>query len=235
MTQRNYLALDLETAKILPDEVGDLLAHRPLGIACAATWTDGDDAPGFIYSTDAAGRPAPSLRREDASAWVDVLLERVAAGHTLLTWNGAGFDFDILAEESGRLEDCRRLALDHVDMMFHLFCAKGFPVGLASAAAALGLGKTAGMDGAMAPHMWRGGEHQRVLDYAGQDCRVTLQIALAAERAGRFDWITRRGSRSSLDLPGGWLTVRRALELPEPDVSWMDNPWPRSKFTGWLV
>jgi hypothetical protein len=35
-------------------------------------------------------------------------------------------------------------------------------------------------------------------------------------------------------LPDGWLTVREALELPLPNTSWMDEPWPRERFTGWL-
>ena len=36
---RKYLAFDLETAKLLPGLSGDLKAHRPLGITCAATLT----------------------------------------------------------------------------------------------------------------------------------------------------------------------------------------------------
>ncbi|GEM_PF-7023377 len=30
------------------------------------------------------------------------------------------------------------------------------------------------------------------------------------------------------------LPVEKATELPKPDTFWMDNPWKRSKFTGWL-
>ena len=35
-------------------------------------------------------------------------------------------------------------------------------------------------------------------------------------------------------LPDGWLTVDQAEKLPEPDTSWMADPWPRSKFTDWM-
>jgi hypothetical protein len=35
-------------------------------------------------------------------------------------------------------------------------------------------------------------------------------------------------------LPGGWLTVEAAGKLPLPDTSWMDEPWAREKFTGWM-
>ena len=41
---------------------------------------------------------------------VRYLEDQVAQGYTLLTWNGLGFDLDILAEESGMLPNCRRLA-----------------------------------------------------------------------------------------------------------------------------
>ena len=36
-------------------------------------------------------------------------------------------------------------------------------------------------------------------------------------------------------LPDGWLTAEEALELPPPNTSWMDEPWPRERFTGWMA
>jgi hypothetical protein len=35
-------------------------------------------------------------------------------------------------------------------------------------------------------------------------------------------------------LPGGWLTVEEAEQLPEPNTSWMTDPWVREEFTTWL-
>jgi hypothetical protein len=49
----------------------------------------------------------------------------VRARYTIVTWNGTGFDFDILAEESGMLAECKGLAVNHVDMMFHVLCRLG--------------------------------------------------------------------------------------------------------------
>ena len=34
--RNKYCGFDIETAKILPDNFGDLHDHRPLGISCAA-------------------------------------------------------------------------------------------------------------------------------------------------------------------------------------------------------
>jgi hypothetical protein len=231
--ERKYLAFDIETAKILPADFGELLSHRPLGICCAAALAANNSASELFYSRK-DGPPAPQMTRADLSGLVDFLLAKVADGYTIVTFNGLGFDFDVLAEESGRLDDCRRLALDHVDMMFHLFCGKGFGVGLNAAAKAIGLSKPAGVDGSVAPQLWKDGDHQRVLDYVSQDCRITVDVAVASERQRVFRWITQKGKVATFDLPRGWLKVKDAVALPLPDTSWMDDPWPRSKFTDWL-
>ncbi len=229
-----FIAFDIETAKILPKDVEDLLAHRPLGISCAATLAADQSKPQLFYSKKTDGSPSPTMSKDDLSQFVDFLLARSAEGYTIVTLNGLGFDFDVLAEESGRQDDCKQLALSHVDMLFHVFCGKGFGVGLNAAAKAIGLSKPADVDGSMAPQLWADGQYDRVLDYVAQDCKITLDVAVASEKERAFRWITKRGTTGSFDIPSGWLTVRDAMKLPLPDTSWMDHPWPRSKFTVWL-
>ena len=34
---------------------------------------------------------------------------------------------------------CSRVALNHIDLMFHFFCEKGYPLGLDAAAKGMGL------------------------------------------------------------------------------------------------
>jgi len=229
-----YIAFDIETAKILPNDVEDLLAHRPLGICCAATLAVDESKPQLFYSKNTDGSPLAKMSKDDLSKFVDFLLAQAADGYTIVTLNGLGFDFDVLAEESGRQDDCKQLALSHVDMMFHIFCGKGFCVGLNAAAKAIGLSKPADVDGSIAPQLWKDGKHDRVLDYVAQDCKITLNVAVTSEKKRAFRWITTRGTTASFDIPSGWLTVREAMKLPLPDTSWMNNPWPRSKFTVWL-
>lgn len=231
---RNYLAFDIETAKILPENDGDLHSHRPLGISCAAVRESGKADPITFYSTDEDGSPSSQMSPADLSGLIDFLLDRRQAGDTIVTHNGLGFDFDVLAEESGRIEDCKKLALSHVDMMFHIFCEKGFGVGLNAAAKAIGQSKPEGISGSRAPRLWKEGEHQKVLDYVSQDCLLTLDVATGSEQEGSFRWITQKGKTAFLSLSTGWLTVEEAMKLPLPDTSWMDSPWPRSKFTDWL-
>ena len=175
------------------------------------------------------------MSQAEAASLVRYLEAQVAEGHTIVTWNGLGFDFDILAEESGLPSECRRLAFTHVDMMFHAFCQLGHAVGMDAAARGIGVpGKLAGMTGALAPVMWAEGKRAEVLEYVVQDARTTMDVATACEARGAMRWIARSGKRRSMGLPEGWLTVEEAGKLPQPDTSWMDDPWPRSKFTGWM-
>jgi hypothetical protein len=215
--KRKYLAFDIETAKVLPRDVagGDILAHRPLGITCAAALATDQKDPQLFYSRDAGGIHSAQMRKDDLSCLVDFLVDQVKNGYTMLTLNGLGFDFDVLAEESGRLNDCRKLAVGHVDMMFHVVCCKGFGVGLDAAGEAIGIRKLEGVE--------------------SQDCRIALGVAETSEQRRSFSWIARSGKASDLALPKGWLTAQDAMKQPPPDTSGMKfAPWPRSKFTQWL-
>lgn len=232
---RRYVAFDIETAREISESDFDWRPHRPLGICCAAA-LPGDSQQVTTWSGgNKDGTRAARMSREDVRAMLRELAGLAARGCTILTWNGLGFDFDILAEESGQPEVCRDLALDHVDMMFHVFCDRGFPVALERAAQAFGFkAKPPGMSGLLAPRLWAEGRHDEVLRYVEHDVSATLRLGLMSEGARQFKWITRRGQTGSMDLPHGWLTVREAMKLPEPDTSWMDHPIPRERFTAWL-
>ncbi len=201
---RKYLAFDIETAKEVPGEDFNWKPYRPLGICCAAAFPCDAKEPIVWSGKKHDGTPAERMSRGEASNVVRELVNLVADGYTLLTWNGLGFDFDVLAEESGCHNECRELALTHVDMMFHVFCDRGFPVALEKAAQGLGIpGKPPGMSGVLAPQLWAQGRYQDVLNYVIQDVRIILQVASKSEARRRFEWITRRGSTSSMDLAAG--------------------------------
>ena len=233
---RRFLAFDIETAKVVPDVVDDLLAFRPLGIACAAAVARDRSEPLVWHGMDDAGQPSDRMTRGEAARLVADLAGFVSEGYTLLTWNGLGFDLNVLAEESGQTDRCAKLAIDHVDMLFHVLCDRGHLVSLAKAAEGMGLpGKTAGISGAAAPAMWAEGRRAEVLDYCVQDVRATLDLAEACERKGRLNWITRKGTVGKMPLRGGWLTVREARALPLPDTSWMSDPPSREHALDWLT
>jgi hypothetical protein len=231
---RRYIAFDIETAKVLPEAAGDLLAHRPLGIACAAAVFSDSDAA-VTWHGVADGKPSARMSQHEVRSLVGDLVEHVRSGYTLLSWNGLSFDLNVIAEESGQPHECAGLARAHVDMMFHVVCQLGHYVALAKAAEGLGLpGKTDGVSGYNAPIMWAEGRHAEVIRYNVQDARLCLAIAREAERRGELLWVTRKGTKGRMPIGKGWLTVDQALALPLPDTSWMSDPPRREKFIGWF-
>ena len=127
------------------------------------------------------------MSREEAAALVEYLEAQTKQGYTVLTWNGLGFDFDVLAEESGMPGECRRLATNHVDLMFHVFCQLGHGIGLDAAARGMGIqGKPEGMSGAVAPVLWAAGRREEVLAYVAQDVKTTLEWGRRAKPSRSF-------------------------------------------------
>ena len=190
----------------------------------------------------------PSQMDEEDCANLVYYLASLNTGDTspydIVTWNGLGYDFDVLAEESP--ENMRglikQLAVGHIDMGWQMFCERGFMCGLDAAAKGLGLGgKTKGMSGALAPKMWAESRasQDKVLEYVAQDVRTTAAVYEKLVEMGEVAWITGRGTPSrnpwAPAFPGGkTMSVEQAALLPVPNVKWMKDPWPRSKFNGWL-
>lgn len=234
-SSRKYLAFDIETAAEIPISAADWRPYRPLGISCAATLASDEAGPRVWHGQTAEDVPAPRMQPAEAEKLVEYLASMVKAGYQILTWNGLAFDFDILAEESGLKDVCKRLAWDHVDMMFHVFCRQGYRVALDKAAQGMKIpGKPPGMSGYKAPQLWAKGRHEEVLKYVQQDVQIALQLAQACEVCHQFRWVTRKGTVQSMNLSQGWLPAKAAFCLPEPDTSWMDKPVLRSEFIAWL-
>ena len=84
------------------------------------------------------------------------------------------------------------------------------------------------------PVLWPQRKQEDVLRYVAQDVQTTLEVATACESLGALRWIARSGKLRTMRLLEGWLTVEKALGLPVPNTSWMDEPWPRERFTGWM-
>lgn len=232
---RRYVAFDIETAKDVPGTDFDWKPHRPLGITCIASQTTASDKPRVWLTRTKSGIPAPQMSRPDVATFIQYLDEAVRDGFVPLSWNGLSFNFNVLAEESGLVDLCKKHALRHIDMMFHVVCERGFPVALKNAASGLRLpGKLVGVEGINAPTLWAEGKYDLVTEYVAQDVRTTLAVARESEERKSFAWTTRKGSVSSMPLLRGWLSVEAAMRLPLPDTSWMSDPPSRSDFTSWL-
>jgi len=243
-----FVSFDLEIATEVPDTGRDWLRHRP-GIACAAIMREGDREPTVMFepgaNPDLYDNRTKAMNGPACDSLVTMLSAAVEDGRTIVTWNGLGFDFAILAVESGRRAECIELALGSVDMMFQVFCEKGYPLKLDAALAGMRLpakthsvrlndGRVATISGAEAPGLWRAGEHAAVMAYCGDDARRTLALAVECQRRGRLTWQSRRGTPNQIDVGRRWVTVRECLRLPLPDTSWMTDPLPRERFIGWM-
>jgi hypothetical protein len=244
-----YVAFDLEITREIPEGADDWSTFRPLGISCAATLTDEGNGERQMRTWYGAEQEndlyQPQMSPHACRVMLGHLVHMQSRGYRIVTVNGLGFDFDVLAEEcksDSAARECRRLALRHIDIGFAMFCQKGFMVGLSAMAKGLGVaGKTEGMSGALAPSMWAESREsqEKVLEYVQQDVRATADIYDALLATRRMYWTTKRGTRSKrpwcpLFSNGHLLSVNEALELPEPDTSWMESPWHRSKFCGWI-
>ena len=231
------LAFDIETAHPAPDDPG---ASFRVGITCAATATSDGDARVWHGGEQRDGRLAGRMTAGECSGLAAELCAMNDAGYTVVGVNSLGFDLRVLAAESQDLAtqvNLQELALDHVDICFQMLCERGFMVGLAALAAGAGIsGKLSGMDGLKAVAAWQGtrGDQDRVLRYVAQDARATLIVCETIAKRCEIRWRNSKGQVKSHRIER-LLTVREALALPEPDTSWMDEPWPRSRFAGWVT
>lgn len=243
-----FCSFDIETATLTPDNE-DPHKYRPLGIACAATQlvdTDlgalGIQEPvAWFYTSDGAPDPdiamfGPKMSVRQTVELVDYLFKQwFVDGYAPLTWNGLGFDFDILAEESNKGWLCSQLALYHYDMAFQMLCDKGYMIGMQAAALGLGLhGKSEGMHGDLAPVLWAKSraDQEGVLEYVKQDVQTTSEIALRIIETSRLSWISKAGKPQTWQVEK-LLDVQEALKLPKPDTKWMTSPRTRESCYRW--
>lgn len=241
-----FVAFDVEIAKPVPDGP-DILVHKP-GIACAAIAREGDAPASILFDPGVAPGwfdPATkAMTREGALRILAALEDAVGRGDTLVTWNGAGFDFRLLADETGRHADCARLVMASVDMMFQVLCERGHPLSLDTALRGAGLppkmeqvtlrsGERVRMSGVEAPAYWQAEEYAAVAAYCAADAERTAALAAACQHSRRLAWISQKGRPNEIYLRTGWLTVEQCLAVPLPDTSWMTRPMRREDVIAW--
>jgi hypothetical protein len=227
------ISFDIEIADEIDLKPGeDLDQYGPFKISCAAAITERGELTHW-YAKDSAGVVQRALDAHGARAVLLHLREAQRAGAMVCAWNGLSFDLRWLGHAADDRKLAREIALDLFDPMFQFFVLRGFPVGLASVAAGLGIEEKKLMHGADAPKEWARGNHQAVLDYVAGDCRLTDSVIARIIDKGEIRWRTKKGSVSSEPMPK-LLAVRELLNAPLPDTSWMSEPMPRVKFTRWL-
>ena len=240
MGDHKFVAFDLEITKEIPEGTEDWRDLRPLGISCAATLTR-DGSLNLWHGKRETGQMYPArMSPKDVRILIGYLWHCHTHDYKIVTWNGLGFDFDVLAEEAqheGSWDACVEMALNHVDVAFDFLCDKGYMIGLNAAAKGLGIeGKTEGMHGGLAPIMWAKSlqDQEKVLEYVGQDVQVTADVYREVLVKKRIPWISKSGRQNY------WImrrnepaTVIEAMSRQEPDTSWMTNPRTRESIYAW--
>ena len=232
MQPKRFLALSLETIMHIrsDDKWHDYL---PVGPACAATSTADEEL--VWYGHDPDQNNATAMTKENAASLVDYLQQMTSDGYTITTWNGMGFDWRALAKQSRRVEECRQLALNHVDMMYQVLCTKGFCLKDESAADGMGVRrKTDEEYDNDKPERWAENHPKLILVRCNATADVILKVSTEAQRTGQLKWISRNGVRNGMRLKDGWKTVQEARVIPEPDTSRFHNSIPRILFEEWL-
>ena len=234
-----YASFDLEIALEIPQGDFDLKKAGPLGITCIGVALS--DTKKEIYWHEPG-----QLSKEECKEVVREFWDLAEQGYTFLTWNGLGFDFRVLAEESGMRYKCAKLALEHhVDMMLYVTFVKGWYLSLQSALEGAGCkGKLKevilksgdvlkGMEGSQAPALWKAGEYDAVLRCLQSDILQPLDLVQYIEQHKEIVWTSKAGKPQCVLVPEMLLAYECYL-LPEPDTSWMDSPPTREGFIEWV-
>ena len=128
-----------------------------------------------------------------------------------MTWNGAGFDFRLLADETGRHADCARLAMASVDMMFQVLCERGHPLSLDAALKGAGLppkmtevtlrsGEPVAHQRRRSAAYWQAGEYAAVAAYCAADAERTAALAAACQQSRQLAWVSQKGRPNQVYL-----------------------------------
>lgn len=231
-------SFDIEIAKDLPDNFDRWEDYAPLGITCAAVALSDSEEVKYWSGV-------PQMSKQQCIELVRDLQALVKDGYSLLSWNGAGFDFHVLAQESGLFEENGELAFNHIDMMLMVTFQKGWYLSLQKALTGAGLKgklksvtlsdgtKIQDMDGSKAPRLWRTGEQDAVLEYLRADVIQPLKLAEDIQSSGSIRWTSNNGKPQVVKVQQ-LQTVLKCFEIPEPDVSWMSDPPTRTQFVSWI-
>ncbi len=236
--ERRFAAFAFETASVIPDRVTDLSPYMPFGISCAGLAFE--DRQEVVIWQD-----VPRIDKDGCKKIVAHLQQVVDNGYTLVSWAGCSYYFESLAEESGLTEQCAKLALEHVDLMMLLNFTTGQRVTLNEALDGADLPRTlAGvqlsdgslvtdMNGLKVPKLWDRGEYRAVLEYLKSELAQLLALVRSISTEKEIRWVSRSGRRFSIPM-SEFPSAKACFEIPEPDVSWMDDSLPRQAFVEWM-
>lgn len=177
------------------------------------------------YFSTVYGTPLSEMEPDDLNAALDDVQALLDTGNTLITWDGMRRDFPLLAaHDKVRVSE---IAVRHHSLAFDLFCRKGFPIAMDT------ICRSMNVEFFNDTPDWHTNPDDAI-DTARAFLRSLLNLWDAVEVNGNVvQWLAKSGKAMTLNL-GYWRSVAEAVELPQPDVTWMDKPMPRSDFLKWV-
>ena len=170
------LSFDIEISDIFdlkPYE--DINKYAPFHISVASTVIQAGQEQ-LWYSADSNSKPLLNVSKDKANELLDYLKARQDDGFMVCAWNGLGFDIQWIGYNAGNMKLASEVALEMYDPMFQFFNQRGFPVGLAAVAQAMGIKQAKLMAAENAPRLWQAGKHKEVMDYVLGDSQMTNSI-----------------------------------------------------------
>jgi len=188
------------------------------------------------------------MKTETAQELVNTMMGLYKEGYIPFGWNTTSFDFRLLAQHSGMVEECAELALNGIDGMLMLTFNRGYFLALDKALAGAGVGTKlhevtlndgtvlTDMKGAKAPQLWRDGEYSAVTAYLREDVLQPLKLAKIIEERGGIKWTANSGNMNFCAQK--LVPVTELYKLPvlsEKETKWMATPpKPRSEYVDWI-
>lgn len=220
------------------------------GILGAVSWVKGEKPRAWVGPKLEGGGWEP-LDAAVISQLIRFLNSQQARGCTIVSWDGMQEAFAILSKFCEDPIDrtlCEVVALNHVDMAFQMFCSRGFVAPLRKVLESSGIeDKTHGRSTAFAKSAWDKSEtEQRKLLNVAREIAYTIGRLYGVVATKKdLTWYTKSGADAYWQPEMGYdaaagcdrlLTVSEALELPEPDVSWMTTPFKKDRgdYLVWL-
>lgn len=233
----------------------DQVQDEDFRISCASVFGRQDGRTTDIirfFNGQELGIPQPGyMETDEVDELVIYLRDSVKEGDKILTWNGLQFDFKVLARYTSMPEIVVDIALNHhIDMMFEVFCRKGFMLGLDAACVGQSVEGKGDIHGDLAPHLWQDNpqglidagrpdlaeidpdrRRKMCLEYVVSDTKISAILFEELMKKKRLNWTAKSGRANWVTYTG--LSVKECLALPTPDTSWMSNPFHRSDFHRW--
>lgn len=220
-----FVAFDIETDGLFDNDT-------PPNITCCATRLVVADK---VHTRTFHSDFAPAMTPRDIGEMVHYLFSLHLAGVTVVTFNGAGFDFKVVhahvAHDPGLAALTTRLAQEHVDIMFEFACTAGYYASMNSFCEGSKLAVKNG-SGADAIGMWVGPSatetsRAAVLTYCANDVRCLAELYAHILGTGGAARVTKRGAVRNVSFHTPPLTVLAAAaahRASPPQNNWMADP-----------